>query len=133
MKYLGVDYGKRKVGLSISEGLSVSPLKVIEISSLADGVAKISHIIKTEEIDELVIGVPEGGEVRRMVEKFIKEIKEIEEIKVIGVDETLSSRNAIKKLIEEGSSQKKRKKEDAVSAVLILEEYLSTRHREDPA
>lgn len=127
MKYLGVDYGKRKVGLAISEGLSVSPFKVVEINSLADGVAKISHIIKSEEIDELVIGVPESGEARRMVEKFLKEIKEIEEIKVIEVDETLSSQNAVKKLIEEGSSQKKRKKEDAVSATLILEEYLENK------
>lgn len=131
MKYLGVDYGKKKVGLAISEGLSVSPLKVLEISSLADALSKISHIIKSEEIDELVIGVPESGEARRMVEKFMKEIKEIEEIKVLGVDETLSSRNAINELIEQGSSQKKRKREDAVSATIILEEYLeNNRHSE---
>lgn len=124
MKYLGVDYGKRKVGLSISEGLSASPLKVVEINSLADAMAKISHIIKTENIDELVMGLPDGGESRKITEKFISEMSKV--IRVNSISETLSSQNAIKKLIGEGSSQKKRKYEDAVSATLILEEYLDS-------
>lgn len=123
MKYLGIDYGKRKIGLSLSEGLTASPLKTIETSSLKDSVQKILQIIKNEQIEKVVIGFPESGEAKKLVENFTREIIK-EGIEIETVDETLSSQNALKDMINLGLSKKSRKSEDAYSAALILQEYL---------
>lgn len=123
MKYLGIDYGKRKVGLSLSEGLTASPLKTIETTSLKDSVQKILQIIKNEQIEKVVIGFPESGEAKKLVENFTREIKK-EGIEIETVDETLSSQNALKDMLNLGLSKKSRKSEDAYSAALILQEYL---------
>lgn len=130
MKYLGIDYGKRKVGLSLSEGLTASPLKTIETSSLKDSVQKILQIIKNEQIEKVIIGLPESGEAKKLVESFIKEMSEAllrikkEGVAVVTTDETLSSQNALTDMINLGLSKKSRKSEDAYSAALILQEYL---------
>lgn len=123
MKYLGIDYGKRKIGLSLSEGLTASPLKTIETSSLKDSVQKILQIIKNEQIEKVIIGLPESGEAKKLVENFTREIIK-EGIEIETVDETLSSQNALKDMINLGLSKKSRKSEDAYSAALILQEYL---------
>jgi putative transcription antitermination factor YqgF len=123
MKYLGIDYGKRKVGLAISEGISVSPLKVIEISSLVDAVQKVRQVIQAEQIDEVVVGMAESGESKSMTEKFVKELEK--KIKVVVVEETLSSQQADKQMRELGVVRGKRGKNDAMAAAIILEGYLS--------
>lgn len=111
MKYLGIDYGKSKVGLAISEGLMASPLKVIQISSLKDALQKILHEIKVESVDRVIIGLAESGEARSITEKFVRELEK--EISVTLADETLSTYNS-----------KGKNNEDAVAAALILQNYL---------
>jgi putative transcription antitermination factor YqgF len=119
MKYLGVDYGKRKIGLSISEGLTATPLKVIKVKGLEDAISKISSVIRSEKADEMIIGVPESGEARSVVKKFIERICKI--IRVVEADETLTTIDAIS-LIKE--LKKNKKMEDAYAATLILQNYL---------
>lgn len=129
MRYLGVDYGLRKIGLALSEGQIASPLKVIEISGLTDAVNKITSIIQKEEIGRVVIGVAESGESRSAVKKFIAKLKTDlgeKQVSVIEVDETLSSNSAKNLMIDLGMSEKSRKKEDAYSAVIILQNFLDS-------
>ncbi len=125
MKYLGIDYGKRKVGLAISEGLSASPLKVVDSSGLDDALQKILHIIKGEQIDQVVIGKAESGESRSMTEKFVKQLER--EIPVIVVEETLSSHFADQQMREMEVQKSKRGSNDAVAAAHILQEYLDSK------
>jgi RNase H-fold protein (predicted Holliday junction resolvase) len=75
MRYLGIDYGLKKIGLALSEGQIASPLKVIEISGLADAVNKILSVIQKEEIGRVIIGVAESGESRSAVKKFVAKLK----------------------------------------------------------
>lgn len=129
MRYLGVDYGLKKVGLAMSEGQIASPLKVLDTSSLKDALNKISHIIQKEEIDRVVIGVPESGQAKNIVKKFITELKSSlknDTVSVIEVDETLSSSNAKDLMIDLNMSKESRKKEDAYSASLILQNFLDS-------
>lgn len=129
MRYLGVDYGLKKIGLALSEGQIASPLKVIEISGLADAVNKITSIIQKEEIGRVVIGVAESGESRSAAKKFIAKLKTDlgeKQVSVIAVDETLSSNSAKNLMIDLGMSEKSRKKEDAYSAVIILQNFLDS-------
>ena len=129
MRYLGVDYGLKKVGLALSEGQIASPLKVLDINGLSDAVNKITHIIKSEEAERVVIGVPDSGEAKSAVKKFIAKLKEElkeTQVSVIEADETLSSASAKDLMIDLGISQKSRQKEDAYSAVIILQNFLDS-------
>lgn len=129
MRYLGVDYGLKKVGLALSEGQIASPLKVVEVSGLKDAVSKISNVIKQEEIERVVVGVPESGESKKVVKSFLTKIKndlKDSAVSIIEADETLSSYSAKNLMIELNSSTSARKKEDAYSAVIILQNFLDS-------
>ncbi len=115
MKYLGVDYGKSKVGLAISEGTLADPLTIVAVSGLNDALSKIKRVIRDEAIDIVVIGVPESGEALKITRSFIKELSK--EASVIEADETLSTQDALKI---------NRKKEDSLAAAIILQNYLDS-------
>lgn len=129
MRYLGIDYGLKKVGLALSEGQIASPLKVVDINSLNDALSKITSVISKEEIDRVVIGVPESGEAKSAVKKFITSLKDKlrdTQISVIEADETLSSSSAKELMIDLNLGQEARKKEDAYSATIILQNFLDS-------
>ncbi len=127
MRYLGVDYGLKKMGLAVSEGQIASPLSVVEISGLVDAVSKISHVIKQEEIERVLIGVPESGEAKKIAKKFSAELKtKVENVSVIEADETLSSQTAKDLMIDLGVGEKARQKEDAYAATIILQNFLDS-------
>jgi putative transcription antitermination factor YqgF len=124
MRYLGIDYGKRKIGLALSEGRTASPLKVLEVSSLIDALNKVGQVIKLEGIEVVVVGIPESGESLKITRDFIKELKK--NISVVEVEETLSSKEALNQMIEMGLSRKNRGQEDAYSATIILQTFLDS-------
>lgn len=125
MKYLGVDFGLRKIGLAISEGEIAIPLKVIHVKSKQEGVSRLLEIIEKENIDTVVMGVPESG-VRSAILKVASIIKQ--KVSVYLIEETLTTQNAKQEMLSLGMKRKKRKlKEDAYSASLILQEYLDSK------
>lgn len=125
MKYLGIDYGKSKIGLSVSEGELASPFDVVAVSSLADALNKILKVVEREGVTDVVIGMP-GGEIGKMTHKFIQELKRQSKglFNVIEADETLSSVDARSLMIQLNTSRSKRREEDSYSAALILQRYL---------
>jgi len=125
MKYLGVDFGIRRIGLAASEGNIASPLKVLEISSLNDAVVKMIQIIETENADQIIVGMPEG-KTGKLVKKFIKKLKE-NNIDIAEADETLSSKNATGLMVSIGIPKKKRATNDATAAAIILQNWMAGR------
>ena len=124
MKYLGIDYGKKKVGLAVSEGLFASGLKTVLVSGLNDAVTKITHIIKQESITDVVIGLAESGESRKMTQSFIQVLQATVPVHV--VDEHLSTYRAHEMMHLIGKNQKSRRVVDAHAAVEILQSYLDS-------
>lgn len=122
MKYLGLDWGQKKIGLALSEGEFASPFLVLEIKSLKNGVEKIAGLVKKENIDLVVVGQPEG-EMGRVVQKAIKMLSNLG-IKVIAADETLSTQDAKQAMIEAGFGKKARREDNAFSAAIILQRWL---------
>ena len=45
MKYLGIDYGKKKIGLALSDGSLASSYGVITSNGLSDAVQKVQKVI----------------------------------------------------------------------------------------
>lgn len=120
MKYLGIDFGLKRVGLAISEGEIASPFKIIKGANFADLLEKIK--LEAVGFDKLVIGMPEGR-VGKLVKKVIQKLKQ-DGLDIEAADETLSSKNALSQMIELNIPKKKRRLNDAYAAVEILQGYL---------
>ncbi|MBI2315358.1 Holliday junction resolvase RuvX [Candidatus Daviesbacteria bacterium] len=122
MKYLGVDFGLRKIGLSVSEGILASPWQVLEVKNFTDAVNKTLTIIKSGEFNKIIVGLPEG-KMGQTVLGFVDKLSKAG-LNIETVDETLSSKKAIEQMIAENLPVKKRRSNDAYSAAIILQNFL---------
>ena len=137
MKYLGLDLGKKTLGLAISDrtGLIASFYKSLRYDDDDKVIEEILSIIEKEKIEALVLGLPKnmdnskGFRVEETIE-FKQKLEKKSNKKVILQDERLSTRMAETVLIEADLSRKKRKKViDGVSAVVILQAYLDRKEK----
>ena len=69
-KILGIDYGRKKIGLSIAEGKLASPLKVLRAKSESEAILKIKNEVEKEEIERIVVGISEG-EMGEEIKEFV--------------------------------------------------------------
>jgi len=124
MKYLGIDYGRKKIGLSISEGMIAEPLKVIRFEKKEDVLEKVKRVVKAESADVVVVGMSEG-EMGGETKEFAKILGERISSEIKFQDETLTTQTAQELSINASIKRKKRKTlEDAYSATIILQNYL---------
>lgn len=114
---MGIDYGKHKIGMAISEGSLAAGCGSIRVNGLKDAAARILQKCQREGIDQLVVGLPESGEARGMVNKFVAEMRR-EGVRVETGDETVTTRLAQEDVRKMGGD------EDERAAVIILERYL---------
>ncbi len=118
MKYLGVDYGLKRIGLAISEGELASPWQVVDAKNF-------SEIIKKISFKKIIVGLPEGKMGKNVV-KFVNSLKK-QGFAVETADETLSSKRALEVMIGQKAGQKKRRSNDAAAAAIILQDYLDSK------
>ncbi len=127
MRILGIDYGKKQIGIALSDEGLVGGFIVVRYEDEKKALEKIVKIIKKEKVNEIVIGVSEGQigeESRRFGEKLGKKIN----LPVHFQDETLTTQDAQALSIIAGIKRKKRRAlEDAYSAALILQSYLDSK------
>lgn len=124
MKYLGIDFGLRRIGLAISEGDLAAPLKTIAVKGLIDASQKVAEFAQKEDFGRVVVGLPEG-QMGKNVLGFVNTLRK-KGLNVETFDETLSSKRAKQMMIELGVSAKKRRLEDAYSAAQILQDFLDS-------
>ncbi len=122
MKYLGIDFGSRRIGLAVSEGELASSWQVLEVKNFSDAVEKVSKIIKEGGFEKIIVGLPEGKMGQNVI-GFTNALKKMR-ILIETSDETLSSKNAMQDMIKQGVPQKKRRFNDAQAAAIILQNYL---------
>ncbi|MBI2597348.1 Holliday junction resolvase RuvX [Candidatus Daviesbacteria bacterium] len=125
MRYLGVDFGLKRVGLATSEGSFTSPFKIIEVRSFKDAVMQIGELVRQEKFDQIIVGLPEG-KMSQAVLGFVKALQKLG-LDVLTFDETLSSQKATMQMIESNISKEKRRKNDATAAAIILQDWLDSR------
>ena len=131
-KYLGIDFGKKRTGLSISDHDKVVsfPLQTIDTNNLLDFLKEIS--VK-ENIEKIIIGKPlklnnTVHNLEKDIINFIKSLnKSLPDITIERIDERYTSKIS-KKIINRMNSKKKIRMDksviDKISASLILESYL---------
>lgn len=135
MIILSIDYGKARTGLAIcdKEEMLAFPLDVINEKNPEILCEKISKKISENKIEKVVFGLPKNmdGSLGESAQR-VKEVAEILRSK-IGIeidfrDERQTTVSAHAYLNETNTRGKKRKSIiDAVSAVIILENYLNYR------
>src|SRR3989344_9380179 len=99
MVYLGLDYGRRKIGLALSEGKLASPLTTWSVRSDDDLLLRLKGLVKNMKVDIIIIGLPVGP-LERAVKHIAEKIKHVLSIRVILWDEKLTTKNAERLLIE---------------------------------
>ena len=138
MRAMGLDIGSVTVGVSLSDGLKMiaSSYTVIRYEVENDDLFKrIVDIIKEEEVDELIVGMPyhmngDFSEGCQRSRRFIEKIKQLIDIKVVEIDERMSTVTANNALLAFDVSRKKRKQVvDKVAATVILQSYLDRNSR----
>ncbi len=136
-KYLGIDFGIKKSGVSISDSnkLISFPLETIETKNLLDYIKQISI---DENIEIIVIGKPlklnnEIHDLEEEIVKFIKSLKNhLPNIQVERIDERFTSKISKQIIINSGVGKKNRRDKliiDKISASLILESYLIQKNK----
>ena len=111
------------MGLATSEGQLVSPAGVF--FNTKNAVLKLAEFCQRERVEKIVIGIAEG-KVAQKQKEFGEKIAKACGLPVEFWDETLTSREAVQKMIEIGKKRKSRRLEDAISAALILQSYLDS-------
>ena len=136
-KYLGIDFGIKKSGISISDSnkLISFPLETIETKNLQDYIIQLSI---DENIEIIVIGKPlklnnEIHDLEEEIFKFIKSLKiKLPNIQIERVDERFTSEISKQIILKSGVSKKNRRDKliiDKISASLILESYLIQKNK----
>ena len=119
MNILGVDYGRKRIGLAWMQ----TSLDVILPYGLVDSLDQLVKLIKKEKIDKVVLGLPLGlenmgeNENTQRIRKFADELKKQTGIEIDFADERLTTAEA-KEMGGDVSLDEK-------AAMLILETYLS--------
>lgn len=134
MKYLGIDYGTKRVGLANSdlEGRMAFPLIVLVNNTLL--FKNIKNICQDQQIEAIVIGesnnsVNEPNEIMNDITKFKTKLEKEINLPVYYQKEFLtSSHSSVFKLKNIFNAKKikntKKDKDDSSAATLILQRYL---------
>jgi len=133
MRYLGIDYGKRWIGLAIADTRVnvVIPMEVIENKGEEKLFSRLNDLIKGEKIGELVIGVPYSLNSQKSAQTketldFVKKLSECVKIPVHEEDERLTSQGAAK-LAVNGFGKETRMHSNA--AALILDSFIARQNK----
>ncbi len=132
MRYLGLDLGTKTLGVAISDKTNTisTSLETIFYNNYDELIIKLEEIISNYQISTLVLGFPKNmnntvGKRAEETLKFYDILEKKLKIKVILVDERLSTKEAENLMISADVTRKKRKKKiDALAASIILDTYL---------
>lgn len=125
-RYLGIDYGKRRLGLALSEerGFMAFPYGVLDTQGMTPDalILHIGELCKKEDVSAIVVGIPRGLSEMQSTEMTDYAMGFADKIKSIGLpvsleEEFLTSRQAL-------VSEVPKDRIDASAAALILQTFL---------
>jgi len=136
-RMLGIDYGKKRIGLALSDptGVIASPLDVIENAGMQKSTRKLAELAADREIERFVVGLPlnmdgSEGPAARLVRTFAGKLGESSGLPVDLWDERLTTSAAERAMLQADLSRAKRAKRiDKLAAQAILQAYLDRHSR----
>jgi putative Holliday junction resolvase len=120
VKVLALDYGAARTGVAVSDptGTLARPLRTVERAGTDDGLSELAELVRAEEVDRVVVGLPltlrgERGEQAKETEQFAEALEAILDVPVERFDERFTTA-----LAGPGSG------DDARAAAHLLTSYL---------
>ena len=137
-RIIGIDYGRRRVGVAVSDPLRIfaSALDTVPSAKIIEYLKKYAQ---KEVITRFVVGYPMNmdnrpSEAAADVEIFLKNLaKAFPDIPVTREDERFTSVLAHRAMIEGGMKAKDRRDKnsvDRISAAIILQSYLDRQNKD---
>ena len=135
-RYLGIDYGEKRIGIAISDPLNITaqPQQYILNNDIA--IESIMSLTKPLNITTLIIGLPKSkigtdSQKAKEIRQFAKTLTDKENYDIIFQDERYSTVAVERTMIQADVSRKKRKeKVDSLAAAFILQGYLDKKQME---
>jgi putative Holliday junction resolvase len=134
-RILAIDYGSRRIGLAVTDGLGLTAqgLPTLHRSNKRNDFDHLRRTIKSYEVGEIVVGLPlrmsgEAGTQSEKVQEFAEDLRRRFKLPVHLFDERLTSVEA-NRVLDESEIGLQRRKEvvDQLAAVLILQAFLESR------
>ena len=123
MKVLALDYGSARTGVAVSDptGTLARPLGIVERAAAESGLAELSRLVRDEEIERVVVGLPltlrgTRGEQAAETERFVEALRGVLDVPVELYDERFTT-----DLAQQTSGTAP---EDALAAAHLLSTYL---------
>lgn len=134
LRILAIDYGRRRIGLAVSDELRLTarPLGTLLRQNRRDALRLLRAIVRANGVGKILVGHPVhlngvSSEMSVETERFAARIQKELGLPVELVDERLTSWEAEQTLAETKASRGKassRQNIDAVAAAILLREYL---------
>ena len=137
MRVLGVDLGRRRVGIAISDptGLLARPLTTITVQHASEALDRVlAEVLRLaaedEGLAEIVVGVPvrldgSPNDETAYASEFVEGLRARTSVPVTAVDERLTSHEAEARLaVNERDWRRRKAKLDAAAAAVILQDHL---------
>jgi putative Holliday junction resolvase len=133
-RILAIDYGRRKIGLALSDelGLTARPLATIPRVNRRMDLKRLGQICKENSVGRVIVGHPlhlsgEAGEMAAEAARFAGKLSKETGIETELVDERLTSWQAQQLAGETSSRRRKEGPLDDLAAAILLREYLERR------
>ncbi len=128
-RVLGIDFGTKRVGLAISDGLGVlaTPLEVVPRDRTVE---VVKNLVKEMDVAKIVVGLPTalGGHEGASADEarsLGKDLHNATDLPVVYHDERFTSRMAENTLLGKGMKRRDRRQQvDKIAAAIILQDYL---------
>jgi len=124
VKVMALDFGAARTGVAVSDptGVIARPLGVVERAAGERGLAEIARLVREQEAERVVVGLPltlrgERGEQARATERFADALRATLEVPVVLFDERFTT--ALAQQTPSATS------EDARAAAHLLSSYLA--------
>ena len=130
-RYLGIDDGKKRVGLALSDPLKIiaTPFRTLLVHNTNQVIRELDKIIDEQDVELIVVGNPLGMKGQQTVQtkrvmEFTDKLRDIG-YKVMLEDERLSSVSAKRIMIEQEIKTGYNKELiDQTAAAIILQQFL---------
>ncbi len=131
-RILAIDYGKKRVGLAVSDPLQMIASRLTTVST-PDIWIFLKDYFSKENVEQVIIGYPmqmnnQPSEAVRYINPFLRKFqKDYPDMPIEQVDERFTSKMAFQTMIDAGLKKKDRQDKgmiDSVSATIILQSYL---------
>ena len=126
MKVLALDYGSARTGVAVSDptGTVARPVGVVERASTEAGLARLAELVRAENPERIVVGLPltlrgDRGEQAIETERFVEALRGAVDVPIESFDERFTTALA--------SQTGSHSSEDARAAAHLLTSYLAWR------